>query len=182
MLSQFGQKTVSLISLRKVKNFKNEKLKDEKWKYRFNKLKRFSSQDAILSTASNPPSPRKNRTFRHEIIDSDSFLPTKSRPFRHEVNDSDAFLPTKSRLIRHDVIDNDDIVFLPTASRRSLSRMSTESEELEKSRQKQKCRPTNFRRCSDGAAFSARQTLHGRLYKNKQYSELMKYLKLNFFA
>jgi hypothetical protein len=30
MLSQFGQKTVSLISLRKVKNFKNEKLKDEK--------------------------------------------------------------------------------------------------------------------------------------------------------
>jgi hypothetical protein len=146
-------------------------------------LKRFSSQDAILSTASNPPSPRKSRTFRHEIIDSDSFLPTptKSRPFRHEVIDSDAFLPTKSRLIRHDVIDNDDIVFLPTASRRSSSRMSTESEELEKSRQKQKYRPTNLRRCSDGAAFSARQTLHGRLYKNKHYSELMNYLKLKFF-
>jgi hypothetical protein len=30
MLSQFGQKTVSLISLRKDKNFKNEMLKDEK--------------------------------------------------------------------------------------------------------------------------------------------------------
>jgi hypothetical protein len=152
-----------LISLRKDKNFKNEMLKDEKWKYRFNKLKRFSSQDAILSTVSNPPSPRKNRTFRHEIIDRD------------------AFLPTKSRLVRHDVIDNDDIVFLPTASRRSSSRMSTESEELEKSRQKQKCRPTNFRRCSDGAAFSARQPLHGRLYKNKQFSEFMNYLKLKFF-
>ena len=106
-------------------------------------LKRFQSQDAILSTASNPPSPRKCRMFRHEVIDSD------------------VFLPTKNRLIRHDVIDNDDIVFLSSTSRRSSSRMSTESEEFSKSRKKY--RSTTFRRCSAGATFSTRQPLHGSL-------------------
>ncbi len=66
--------------------------------------------------------------------------------------------PRNRRIFRHDVIDHDDTVFLPTTnSRRSSSRMSTESEETER---RKLIRP-KFRRCSEGVTSSSRHTTYG---------------------
>jgi hypothetical protein len=66
--------------------------------------------------------------------------------------------PRNRRIFRHDVIDHDDTVFLPTPnSRRSSSRMSTESEEMER---RKLIRP-KLRRCSEGVTTSTRSPTYG---------------------